>query len=415
MGRTVGGSPVMTALKPLTLVLVAFAGCSPANGPSLPIYELRDSAGIDLIQSGPPLLPDSAAWRVDPDPVLQIGEREGERPYLFFRLRDALRAPDGRIVVMEGETPEIRVFGPNGKHIVSFGGPGDGPREFSAFPGMTLVPPDTLLVWDRGHARLSWFDLEGSLLRQRSFPALLQSLQMAEAVLWQVRPDGAVLGGFSLSLNRGTRLRDMGIHIGLIDDAGETSHDFGDFPGGHQYLHFMGFGFDTWFSPKVRWALGPRPLRVAISSPDAWEIRFFSTDGQLVRILRAPIPRVEVTPEVRGARRSYVEDIALRIGLSSGQAADMESEMPAPDSLPAIAEMLWDPADHLWVGRRLADPRRVESYDVFEVDGHWITTVHVPQELGYLREIGEDYVLMLWLDDSDVEYLRLYRLEKRGL
>jgi hypothetical protein len=92
----------------------------------------------------------------------------------------------------------------------------------------------------------------------------------------------------------------------------------------------------------------------------------------------------------------------------------MENEMPVPDSLPAIADVFWDPADHLWVGRRLADPRRVEDYDVFAFDGHWITTVHLPPELGYVREIGEDYVLALWLDEADVEYLRLYRLEKQG-
>ncbi len=177
----------------------------------------------------------------------------------------------------------------------------------------------------------------------------------------------------------------------------------------------MGFGFDTWFSPRVNWALGPTPLRVAISSPEAWEIRFYSTDGRLVRILRAPIPRVEVTPEVRDARKRYFEGLAPGIGLSPRQAASMEGAMPVPDSLPAIGDMRRDRADRLWVGRRLADPLKVQDYDVFDAGGHWITTVQLPVELGYLREIGEDYVLMVWRDESDVQYVRLYRLEKRDL
>ncbi len=196
-------------LNLLTLVLLASAGCSSGGAPSVPPYESRDSAGIEVVQSGLPLLPGSTAWRVDPEPVLQIGEREGEQPYLLSRIGDAVRAPDGRIVIVEGMTQELRVFGPDGKHLASFGGPGDGPGEFGASlsPEVTLAPPDTLVVWDRGHARLSWFDLEGSLLRQRSLLAVLQSLQILSGN-WRVRFDGAVLGGPNLSLTRGAELRD---------------------------------------------------------------------------------------------------------------------------------------------------------------------------------------------------------------
>ena len=67
-----------------------------------------------------------------PEPVLQIGERDGESPYLFSRVRGAVRVPDGRIVVLEGESLEIRVFGPDGTHHVSFGRRGDGPLEFES-------------------------------------------------------------------------------------------------------------------------------------------------------------------------------------------------------------------------------------------------------------------------------------------
>ena len=330
-------------------------------------------------------------------------------------MRDAVRTPDGRIVVMDGGDLEIRVFGPDGSHQGSFGRAGDGPREFEAFPKMTLRPPDTVVVWDPGHGRLSWFDLTGALLRQWSFPTVLVDLSIVRGTPWRLRPDGSMLSARPLSLTRGDGLVDRGRQIGLIDDAGETSHDFGVFPGSQSYDHPMGLGFPTWFGSRVQEALGPPPLRVALSSPENWEIRFFSSDGQLVRILRAPIPRVEVTPEIRTARRAYTEDIALRSRLTHGEAAKIENQMPVPDSLPAIAKMMWDQEDNLWVGRRVARPNTSEYYDVFDQSGHWITTVHLPsmaRELGIVREIGDDYILTEWIDDLDVSYLRLYRLEK---
>ena len=64
---------------------------------------------------------------IDPEPVLQIGEIDGEDPYLFTYVWDAARVPDGRLVVTESQSYEIRVFGADGRAITSFGRRGDGP------------------------------------------------------------------------------------------------------------------------------------------------------------------------------------------------------------------------------------------------------------------------------------------------
>ena len=76
--------------------------------------------------------------------------------------------------------------------------------------------------------------------------------------------------------------------------------------------------------------------------------------------------------------------------------------------------MMWDQVDNLWVGRRMARPGRTEYFDVFDVNGHWLSTVHLPSDLGLVREIGEDFVLAVWWDDLGVPYVRLYRLVKPG-
>ena len=176
----------------------------------------------------------------------------------------------------------------------------------------------------------------------------------------------------------------------------------------------MGFQFPSWFGPYVKGALGPLPNSVVLSAPERWEIRFCSSEGLLRRILRAPISRIPVTTEIRTARSNYIEDIALQIGLARGDASRIDAQMPVPDSLPAIAKMMWDQVDNLWVGRRTADPNKTEHFDVFDVTGRWLSTVHLPSDLGYIRGISEDYVLAQWRDELQVPYLRLYRLEKPG-
>jgi hypothetical protein len=151
---------------------------------------------------------------------------------------------------------------------------------------------------------------------------------------------------------------------------------------------------------------------VAISTPEKWEIRFFDSKGELTRILRASIPRVSVTDEVRAKRREYLVDWAEQFRLPQSQGEWVDDRFPVPDSLPAISSIRWDRKGNLWVGRREPDPDATQDYDVFRMDGRWISSVRFPAELGRILEIGEDYLLASWYDDLGVPYLRLYRLLK---
>jgi hypothetical protein len=42
-------------------------------------------------------------------------------------VRSAVRPPDGRIAVSDGGTSQVRIYGPDGRHLVSAGGPRSGP------------------------------------------------------------------------------------------------------------------------------------------------------------------------------------------------------------------------------------------------------------------------------------------------
>ncbi|MGW8266986.1 MAG: hypothetical protein ACWGSQ_11490 [Longimicrobiales bacterium] len=49
-------------------------------------------------------------WRLSEAPILEIGVREGEEAYQFFRVGGSVRLADGRIVVANTGARELRVF-----------------------------------------------------------------------------------------------------------------------------------------------------------------------------------------------------------------------------------------------------------------------------------------------------------------
>ena len=53
------------------------------------------------------------------------------------------------------------------------------------------------------------------------------------------------------------------------------------------------------------------------------------------------------------------------------------------------------------------------TWDVFDPDSRWITTLTLPLSLE-MSDIGEDYILGVWKDDLDVEYVRMYALDRAG-
>ncbi|WP_419943063.1 hypothetical protein [Candidatus Palauibacter sp.] len=61
---------------------------------------------------------------------MSIGTAGGDPAYELFRVGGAMRLSDGRIVVANAGTGELRVYDPDGIHLASWGGQGDGPGEF---------------------------------------------------------------------------------------------------------------------------------------------------------------------------------------------------------------------------------------------------------------------------------------------
>lgn len=150
-----------------TLVSALLAnGCGESTGASGARVSERDSAGIVIVENEVSPSAGPAALQLSPEPRLRIGAVEGPEAEQLFRVRGGVILPDGRVAVLNAGTRQVRVYGPDGAHLTSFGGAGEGPGEFG-FPGqLAFLEPDTLMVWDSQTWRTTWFDLEGRVVAQ---------------------------------------------------------------------------------------------------------------------------------------------------------------------------------------------------------------------------------------------------------
>ncbi len=399
------------------LALAVAALCSVQPCQAQP-YQIRDSAGIAVVVTGP----DSAApgWSIGEEPSLTIGQIEGEKPYLFTRIWNALKTPDGRIVVVEGTSYQIRVFSSQGRHQVTFGNRGDGPEEFGGPPWTALAGSDTLLVWDPGHYRLSRYSLAGALLSQTTIRSRIDALGIVgfpNGLVWQIANDGALLWtGPGRSWSMGGGLSNHTTRIVLIPNDKAGIHDFGEYPSGQfSYVERTGGGFSGFSSPFARSptaALGPPPDRVAISDSRRWEIQIFDALGAMRKIWRGRFPRVPVTRSMIAAARREDTGVASRLGLTRREAEKAFDALPTPDSVPAIGVMMWDALENLWVGGREGEVRDIGDYQVLDKEGRWLSTVVVPKSLVQIFEIGADYLLAAGQDEYGVQYLQEYEIRK---
>jgi len=140
-------NPLMVVLATL---LAASISCDPQVGETQPASVVADSAGVTIVDNYRASWTEETAWRRSKSPVLTIGAVEGsDSTVLFASIESLARLSDGRIVVVESQTSEIRWFDKGGQHLATRGGRGGGPGKFNFAAQLLQLPGDTILVEDR--------------------------------------------------------------------------------------------------------------------------------------------------------------------------------------------------------------------------------------------------------------------------
>jgi hypothetical protein len=393
------------------IALVAVAGAAPAAA------QTRDSAGIAIVESSLARVGTRAPFRVSDKPTLQIGVETGDRNLQFTQIVGATRLADGSIVVADRGSAEIRTFDASGRFIRKVGRKGQGPGEFSDLADVRALGRDSLVAWD-AFGRFTIIAPNGNVARTFT----VHGGPASERAVGLVR---GALGDGSFFAYRVARVpapqqeaavRDT-FQVALYTRDGAYVHAIGDFPGLERILHMGGSMPGPDGVMRAAWSVKGKPfasetyLRAGADGMyagrgDRYEILRFNRSGALERIIRVDQPPVPVTADMIARHRTEPR------GRNSPSRPIVEPKIDAawyPKVLPAYAALRIDGAQRLWVKDYPIPGEKQPRWKVFDRSGALLGSVLTPAGLEVL-EIGTDYLLGVWLDQLDVEYLRVYAL-----
>ena len=145
-------------------MLAATCGGDPADeGPELTTRVDTVGGVVHVFNAG-----DAPEWELAP--VVSIGPRsalESDTPEAFGSVLGVAFGAGGDVFVADGMNRQVRVFGPGGEHLRTFGRQGDGPGEFRNLNSLAWVG-SKLLTLDFGAGRVGEFSPDGEWLGQRS-------------------------------------------------------------------------------------------------------------------------------------------------------------------------------------------------------------------------------------------------------
>jgi hypothetical protein len=394
------------------LFLVSACGDGPAQSPQAAI---RDSAGIQIIENTAPRWQPGQEWRLSAEPVVDIGGGETEETQLY-QVAGALRMEDGRLVIANAGSAQLRFYEQDGRFQHAAGGQGGGPGEFENLYRLSRFK-DSLVTFDARLNRLSFFDSEGTY--GRSF--LLRPMEnWLNPLYYGIFADGTVLvrmarpGMYPLGHSR------IAQPIFRYAVDGTTADSLTAYPELEVFTEPIGSSGRWFFNPPFARSTHTivRGDHYYVADNASYEIRVYSASGVLERIVRKAHAPLQITPR----DVAYVHDQWAALSDDPAWPPRLNAvfgKLSIPETMPAYGWNVlfkghWvqlDDLRHLWVLEYNRPGDSSYRWNVFGPEGTWLGTVPVPRPIEPLH-IGDDFVLALWKDDFDVEHIQLYDLIK---
>lgn len=393
----------------LSAALLAACGSETQRSPG-PV--LRDSAGIQIVENTEYRWPEGRGWRLSDGPTVDIGVLDGDPSYQLFRVAGALRLSDGRLVVANSGTNQLRFYDSSGRYLSSSGREGGGPGEFRGLSWLGASADDSTLAYDWPNRRISVLDADGTFARG----FVLRELSHAPPSHVHPAPlgDGSLLIGAQRFFSSGpltTGVYHDTIYHLVFDGEGVLADTVGRHAGAEFYVAALGEHIDLMPLPFGRSAhTAPRRDGFFFGTGASYEIAYYSGSGDLVRLIRKTHIPTRVTPE---HTRRYIEG-QLEGTDDEDERRFMESllaDVPFPETVPAYQDLLVDAEGYLWVQDYSLPGEQRLHWTVFDPEGVMLGRLETPLRFR-IYQIGSDFVLGRWTDDMDIEHVRLYQLLK---
>ena len=398
----------------------------------------RDSAGVTIVESQVAAWGTGDAWTVDPTPILDIGTLSGDPDYQLFRVSGVARLSDGSIAVATGD-PMVRLYDPDGVFVRSVGRDGDGPGEFRSLASLQRLNGDALFAWDSRLRRGTLITPEGEPLSSDPFPRGVPISGISRG------PNGSYFGtGISgdtaltrddgharWSVRRIFRVVEPNPPVvdTLMTYRGTESYIANPQPqaGTSALVGVQAFRLQEIVAPSavvdrpVRLPLARQGMftfsgdRVFVGANDRLAFSEFSSDGSLIRLIRVPGLDRPITPDVADSIQGYLDDW-VETDAERGRLEEILDQITFPDILPAYSAIHVSSDGYFWLAPYEmpgfeAEEGGPRDWTVLDPVGRWLGSVELPTHFRPM-EFGADYVLGVWLDDFEVEYVQMLRISR---
>ncbi len=379
-----------------SVAICGLTGCGRGNSAPA-VVSIRDSANVRIMSyprstwiEGMPTLALSA------DAALTLGD-SGADGHGLFRVRSVGRLRNGDLVVANGGASQILVFDSGGRLRRTIGRSGAGPGEFTNLV-FSQVMSDSIWAYDLLQRRVSVFTPNGAVVR--TVPADIGFVR-------HVFPDGVQIATYpELPQLVPGILRGTAAVLRVLPGA-RTPDTVGRFPDS-----------ELFFDPEANFVGEPRPFgkkllfafddsTIYVSTGDHPEIRCYSTQGVLVRILTVEVPGRRVSS---GDFEAYMAPLLSSSAAGSRRSAleRMADKQPYPETMPPFGGLLAGAEGELWVEDYRARPDSVHRWRAIAHSGRTIGVLELPSRFTALS-FGTSWVAGVRLDDADGEHVELYR------
>lgn len=396
----------MRSPRSIIAVVVAVSTLSCDAARARGAVTVRDSAGIEIVESSAPRWRAGDEWRIADAPSVTIGSVFGDDAATqFTRIAGATRLSDGRIVVADGASAELRYFDSGGAHLETAAGKGDGPGEFARITALLRRPGDSVLAIQSIPPRQGLFSDTGRFVRLVPVPTINQSLPIVSTAILD---DGTAIlapGARPVAMITGTRTESTTFHAAV--PGSDSTRVLGTFP----FLMLSGNGRMVGlvrFAPTgVSAAHGDRFF---VGFPERYEIAAYDVDGTLRRLIRREWVPAPVSQEERDAvlEQEYAD-----------APAEIRNALAFAEAHPAYDRLLVDAAGALWVRAPRTDgastwrPEALatwaQRWSIFDETGAWLGDLDLPRGFD-LIEAGTDYLLGVRYDEDGVPFVQSYAL-----
>jgi len=401
------------------VLLVTAFGCV-AGARDLSAQAVRDSAGIRIVMNTKSTWTPAQQLQLSAKPTLVVGTQDSDTPRPKS-IRGAFYLSDGRIVVGERLSAELRVYDASGKYLTTFGRKGEAPGEFREFGKTVRLAGDTIAVFHED-ASISRFTSSGKFITRTrdqsplvglptSFTDALVALNGGARVTMTERidrPVGAI----------GSRIDATGT-VEVVRGDGVSTKKPGELALMQATVGKSGRPRQLWLAAEAVYA--DNGSQFVFGYGTSYSLTKYSAEGVPTLIVRR-----EWTPAPVSSKdwEEWTDEWLKRWSKKTGAALAAERQDllddDYQDALPAFSAVVLDNTGKLWVrapktidgavaGSLNDYPIGPSTWSVFSDTGIWLGDVVMPSKFEP-TDIGKDYVLGIARDDDVTPTVVRYKL-----